>query len=239
MSGFKLFFFFFWSSIIGLAQTSVSPTKADKISIKYYLLHTPWTFQLGGNVVDDDGKPFRDLFKVSKSWNTPPFPAKFAIDKSLEHGWSIELAGAYNNYRKGKVINGAENVASHLFMSIDVQGKYHLNDAFYLKEWFDPYLTHGFGYTYRSISPYNHIATTNLGLGFNFEIREGIKINLQTLAKFALKSPFIKTGANYLQHSLGVSYTFSSMAGAKPFKFGEKRYGLLKRKSPVQKERKR
>lgn len=209
----------------------------EKNKLGYYLSNSEWTVQLGGNVVDDDGKPFKDLFNAPKSWNLPPYPTKIAVDKSLKHGWSTELAIVYNNYKNGKTINGETNKASHLFMSADLQGRYHLNDAFYLKEWFDPYLTHGFGYTFRSIAPYHHVATTNIGFGFNIDIYESFGLNIQTLAKFAIKSPFIKTGANYLQHSLGIIYKIDLIGTKKPFKFGKRRYGFATRKSKFNRER--
>ncbi|MBC7696698.1 MAG: hypothetical protein H7141_14770 [Burkholderiales bacterium] len=67
------------------------------------MLHTPRAIQPSGNVVDDDGKTFRDLFKVTRSWNKPqPFPTKVAIDKSLKHVRNIDLASVYKNYRRGK-----------------------------------------------------------------------------------------------------------------------------------------
>jgi hypothetical protein len=223
--------------IKGFSQTTPSTSKPKKNTVGYYLSHTPWTIQLGGNVVDDDGKPFHDLFNASKSWNTPPYPTKLAIDKSLEHGWSAEFCFVYNNYKTGKIINGIINDASHLFISTDIQGKYHLNNIINIKEWFNPYLSIGIGYTYRKIGPYNNVATANIGVGFDFLIYQGFGINLQSLAKFGIKSPFIKTGSNYLQHSLGVTYTIGQFADKKPFKFGKRRYGFTTRKSKFHTER--
>ena len=230
--------FAFLSCLVkGFSQTTTSTSKSKKTNVGYYLSHTPWTIQLGGNVVDDDGKPFRDLFNASKSWNIPPYPTKLAIEKSLEHGWSAEFSFVCNNYKTGKTINGITNDAPHLFISTDILGKYHLNNIIKIKEWFKPYLAAGIGYTYRKISPYNNVATVNIGVGFDFLIYDGFGINLQSIAKFGIKSPFIKTGANYLQHSLGVTYTVGQFADKKPFKFGKRRYGFTTRKSKFHSER--
>ena len=235
----KLFLLLVFSSFFfkGVSQTIPTSSKSKKTTVGYYLSHTPWTIQLGGNVVDDDGKPFNDLFNASKSWNLPPYPTKLAIDKSLEHGWSAEFCLVYNNYKTGKIINGITNDASHLFMSVDIQGKYHLNNIIKIKEWFSPYASIGIGYTYRNIGPYNNVATANIGLGFDFLIYEGFGLNLQSLAKFGIKSPFIKTGSNYLQHSLGITYTIGQFADKKPFKFGKRRYGFTTRKNKFHTER--
>ena len=65
----KLFLLLVFSCcfIKGVSQTIPTSSKSKKTTVGYYLSHTPWTIQLGGNVVDDDGKRFKDLFNVSKS----------------------------------------------------------------------------------------------------------------------------------------------------------------------------
>ena len=149
--------------------------------------------------------------------------------------WSVEFCLAYNNYKSGKTINNVTNDASHLFMSTDIQGKYYLNNIINIKQWFNPYLSIGIGYMYRNINSYNNVATANIG--FDFLIYEGFDLNLQSLAKSGIKSPYIKTEFNYLEPSLGITYNVVQFADKKPFKFGKRRYGFTIRKNKFHTER--
>ncbi len=175
-------------------------------SFKHFITKTPWIIQLGGNVVDDDGKPFNKVFDVKNTWNVPPFPTKLAIEKELNYNWNLELAFTYNNFKPGKTINNDVYTTAGTFFSVDINGKKILTKLYRI----EPYLFSGFGYTLRTVSKYSNSVTLNAGFGFNIWVVDNVLgINIQGSGKFGLTSPIVKTGANYLQHSLGIIYKFS------------------------------
>lgn len=192
------------------AQKKIHPYLASAYApnqgFKHFMSKTPWIIQLGGNVVDDDGQPFNKAFDVNNSWNVLPFPTKLAIEKECKYNWNIELAFTYNTLKAGKTINNTIYTSEGSFFSADINGKKILTKQFRI----EPYLFSGFGYTMRSVSKYKDIVTLNAGVGFNiWAIDNVLGLNIQSTGKFGLTSPLLKTGSNYLQHSLGIIYKFS------------------------------
>jgi len=182
---------------------------APKQSFKHFITKTPWIIQLGGNVVDDDGKPYKNVFDVKNAWNINALSLKLAIEKELNYNWNIELAINTNAYKSGKIINGNVITSSGNFFSVDLNGKKIITKAYRI----EPYLFSGFGYTMRTVSKYKDVATLNAGFGFNiWAIDNVLGINIQGAGKFGLMSPLLKTGSNYLQHSAGIIYKFSGNA---------------------------
>jgi OOP family OmpA-OmpF porin len=182
------------------------PCFVPKQTFKHFITKTPWIIQLGGNVVDDDGKPFTKVFDVKNSWNVPPYPTKLAIEKEFNYNWNVELAFTYNTLKAGKTINNDIYTSSGTFFSVDINGKKILTKLFRI----EPYLFSGFGYTIRTVSEYKSIVTLNAGFGFNiWAIDNVLGLNIQGSGKFGLSDPILKTGSNYLQHSLGIIYKFS------------------------------
>lgn len=197
-------------------------------------IRSPWIVGLGWNVIDDDGKPFNKLFDASNSWNVVPYPSKVSCEKVLLQGWSVEFAANYNQLKSGKTQNNDVVKSTQSFISADINGKFSFAEFAKNLAFFDPYVLHGYGYTYRGAGKTTSTATANIGLGFNCWVyNDMIGINVQSQAKFAIKSPFIKTSGNYLQHSLGIVYKFEtskSRYGQKPGRAGNK-YKFFKTRS--------
>lgn len=181
------------------------PSYGPRQSFKHFLTKTPWILQVGGNVVDDDGKPFNKVFDAKNSWNIFP-SAKVALEKECRYNWSIELALTYNSLKAGKTINNTVFTNNGAFFAVDLNGKKTLTKLFRI----EPYLFSGFGYTMRTVSRYKSTATLNAGFGFNiWAIDNVLGFNIQGSGKFGLTSPLLKTGSNYLQHSAGLIWKFS------------------------------
>ncbi|MBL7895619.1 MAG: hypothetical protein JNK50_10045 [Bacteroidia bacterium] len=205
-------------AIIGLSLNSNAQFSRWWYQFSAKMRQTPWVVGGGWNVVDDDGRPFKSLFDVNKSWNIPPYPSRLFCQKVLdkEQGWSVELGVAYNRYAGGNRINNNDVIsAGQMYIGVDAAAIYDFNKLYDLnalmfkdQEIFQPYAHMGLGYTYRAHGPYFHTASLNLGLGFNVWVYEGWGIQVQSVSKIALAGPFIKTGANYMQHSIGVAYKF-------------------------------
>ncbi len=184
---------------------------------------TSWIIGLGWNVVDDDGKPFKDLFRFRPSWNILPYPTRLSLDRYIAKGWSAELLFNFNMYKPTKDINNVIISGTYLFFSLDMMGKYDLNQLIETGTWFNPYATFGLGGTVRTIKANPISGTINLGLGFNIWFNEHWGLNFQSLAKFAISPNFIRTSSNYLQHSAGFVYKFD-VEKKKVFQFINPRY---------------
>lgn len=178
----------------------------EKLGFKHFITKTPWRVQLAWTVIDDDGKPFNDLFDVKNSWNFPPYPTRIAVEKECNHNLNVELALSYNNFKTGKIINGDVLTANKPFFSVDVNGKYIVTKKYLM----EPYVLLGIGYTQRSTTKYTSAVNANIGVGATIWVIDNVvAINLQGTGKFGLQGGFPSSGSNYLHHSIGAVYKFS------------------------------
>lgn len=203
-------------------RSSTDKSKAAGGSFKRFLTKTPWTFGLSGHVVDDDGNPFSHLFDVSKAWNFLPYPTRLTIDGYYQSGISFQAEFAYNQYKTGKRINNEYIGSQWTFFSADAHIKYDLNEVFGPTNWFDPYVSGGYGFTLRSSATKPTSFNFNAGLGFNIWIFDNLGLNLQSMAKFSM----VEGTSNYLHHSVGVIYKIEGGHGARPGHLG-KRYKFV------------
>lgn len=212
----------------GLAIAQVKTRSANKSTatgggFKRFITKTPWTFGISGHVVDDDGNPFKKLFNVSQSWKFLPYPSRFTIDGYYQAGFSFQTEFAYNQYKTGKMVNNEIINTNWTFFSTDMYVKYDLNELIGQTNWWDPYVSAGYGFTLRS-NAYGRPTSfnANMGLGSNFWIYENLGFNLQTVAKFSM----VEGTSNYLHHSVGVIYKLEGGRGSRPGKLG-KRYKFV------------
>lgn len=198
--------------------------------LKRFFTKTPWTFGIHGHVVDDDGDPFGNLFNVGRAWNFLSYPSKLTIDGYYRAGFSFQLELAFTQYKNGRVINQKNSETPNKisgaywsrFISTDINVKYDLNELFGPTNWFDPYVSMGYGMTMRTGVTKPTTFTYNTGLGFNIMIFENLGFNVQSMAKFSM----IEGTSNYLHHSVGVIYRIEGGHGRRPGKLG-KRYKFV------------
>jgi len=166
------------------------------------LKESPWLVSAGWNIVEDDGKPYKNFFVLS-SLNYCYYPTRVGVLKNFAAGWSLEAEFNYNKLLAGKDINDNFTTLS-IFLSLDINTKKGLFFMFKKWHWLDPYTIQGLGYTLKAQSA----ATLNIGGGvfiwFSPYKRFGMEI--QSEAKFGLKSPLYKNNANYLHHSISFIY---------------------------------
>ncbi len=231
---FLLIILFFAATSQVNAQSKKEDFKRFLHNTKLNLSKTPWVVGLGGNVIDDDGKPFKDVFDTKKTWLVRPYPTKVTCEKILLRSWSTEFAFSYNYIKNGKIINGDLRTYTGNYFCFDLAMKYNFNHFFQEQNWLDAYMMHGFGYTLRDAPKYKNVVTTNLAFGATVWVYSSILgINVQTMAKFGLTSPLFKTGANYLQHSAGIVFKFGGLnGGLKAGKVGA-RYKFFKNRKPL------
>ncbi len=210
----------------GLAQkrAKVKNKSESRTSTSNFKEKSSWIFGLGWNIVDDNGSPFKKLFDVSNAWSMRWYPAQITAEVIGKKGWTFGGSFSYDKYKSGKTINSQVISGSFLFFAFDGFAKYHLKEKIKMNPRFDPYFPMGLGYTLRFISPYNSTATFNLGFGINYWLGKNVGINIQSVAKFGLRSPIIKTGSNYLQHSFGFVFVLDRSV--------KKRYSFVKPRYP-------
>ncbi len=192
---------------------------------------SPWIVGPGWNIVDDNGNAWRKIFAAKSSWHLPPFPSSIYLEKMYTKGWSFVFAFNANRYKAGKLVNSdIPSTANYMLLAFDLNAKFDFNELYDFNKLIDPnikyfdyYGTFGFGYTNRSAPRVHSAVTLNLGFGANVWIYEGWGINLQSMSKFGLASPFFRTPKNYLQYSFGVVYKWMPKGAnqAKRYKFNK------------------
>jgi OOP family OmpA-OmpF porin len=187
----------------------------------------PWIFGLGVNVVDDDGKPFDQVFNASDSWHIPPYPSRLSVAKYVMPGLTVGGNLNFNMYKADKIVNSRVNPSKGIFLSADLEAQYHFNTHFRQNKWFDPFVGAGFGYTFRD--PLNaHSFSGNPALGMNFWFTPQWGVQLRSTAKFAFSAD---RSLNYVQHSASVLFRLGTEKDNNK-EFHKRKHFLKKASSP-------
>ena len=173
--------------------------------------NNPWVVGFGINTVDvrtlsdDFGDNLDDLVGTEEwSGNTLPSISRISVEKYLNKGFTLQLAGSLNKLSSIHV----EDDADALYYAIDAIVKYDLNHLFGQTGWFDPYV--GLGGAYQSIDHTSGVYDgKNDGmlvgtLGFNTWFNDNLGLNFQT----GYKHKFEASGYDVFQHSVGLVVKF-------------------------------
>ena len=183
----------------------------NKFSFSQY---NPWVdysnnnliFTLGYNIVDDDGRPFSNLFNFSETLNYTTFPNRLGLEKSIANVVYLKGILQYNQYKPGTLINNRVNQQMAHFFAVDFFGNYKINSALNLPFWFDPFVGLGLGYTLRLNNENTHAFMLGFSGGTNIWLSDNFAIQIESLAKFSIPKNFPRNNANYLQHSISLAY---------------------------------
>ena len=190
-----------------LATTPIYSQDSLQLTSKDSIVKSSWVLGLGFNIVDDTATPFGDTFlDIKDTWNAVPYPSRISIGRFFKNGLGIEALGTYNEYKIGKIIDGAINTAPRDYYAIDGKISYDLNKLIGETNWFDPYIHVGAGYS--SIGKVGR-ATANTGFGFNTWFSDKWGANFNTMGKWGIKEGSTKQ----IQHSAGVVYRFGIEKG--------------------------
>lgn len=207
-------------------ETTSRTTKSKGKTIKRKGANDYWMIGIGGNVVDDDGNPYKKLFNAGPRWNLRPYPTRISLEKSLQHTFSIESVFNFNQYKPSKIINN-EVGKSGLFLSLDVNLKNDFNQMLKTEGWFNPYVVYGLGGTFRTVRSLPIGGNLNIGFGFNLWLTKSVGVNFQSVAKYGVSTRFPKSSSNYLQHSTGIVIKIQK---GKP-SFYKRRYKWINRRN--------
>ncbi|MCF2874536.1 MULTISPECIES: OmpA family protein [unclassified Tenacibaculum] len=166
----------------------------------------PWAVGFGVNAVDvriptKFGDYAKDYIGTS-DWNVLPSISRITVDRYLNDGFTLQLAGSLN---KIETVN-SENDTDELYWAIDANVKYDLNNLFGDTSWFDPYVYLGGGYTngVNAAGAEGSEGMLNAGLGFNTWFNENLGLNFQSGAK----KEFAGKVQDHFQHSVGLVFKF-------------------------------
>ncbi len=161
----------------------------------------PWVVGFGVNAVDfripeKFGDYAKDYIGTS-DWNILPSVSRISVDRYLNDGFSLQLAGSLDKIETFR----AENDMDELYWAIDANVKYDLNNLFGDTAWFDPYVYLGGGYA--KLGDLGE-GTLNAGVGFNTWFNENLGLNFQSGAK----KEFADKVQDHFQHSIGLVFKF-------------------------------
>jgi outer membrane protein OmpA-like peptidoglycan-associated protein len=163
--------------------------------------NNPWVVGFGINAVDfnttSDFKTQFEDFTDIKDWNTIPSISRISVDKYLEKGFTLQIAGALNKIETLMV----EGDSDFLYYAFDANVKYDLNTLVGETAWFDPYVFIGGGYV--AVDDQGE-GMFNVGLGFNTWFNDKLGLNFQT----GVKKGFSQNVATHVQHSVGLVIKF-------------------------------
>ncbi|OSY88719.1 cell envelope biogenesis protein OmpA [Tenacibaculum holothuriorum] len=161
----------------------------------------PWVVGFGVNAVDfriptKFGDYAKDYIGTS-DWNVLPSISRVTVDKYLNDGFTLQLAGSLNKIETFRT----EDDMDELYWAIDANVKYDLNNLFGDTAWFDPYVYLGGGYANLGD---NGEGTLNAGVGFNTWFNDNLGLNFQTGGK----KEFADKVQDHFQHSIGLVFKF-------------------------------
>ena len=166
--------------------------------------NNPWVVGFGLNSVDIQGAKFGEMnfFKDAlgpKDLNILPSISRISVDRYLEKGFTLQLAGTLNKV----TFFAEEDDSNYILFSAGALVKYDLNHLFGETGWFDPYVGIGGDYVNSGRTDESELMATG-ALGFNVWFNENLGLNFQ----HGWKKGFGDNVANHFQATAGVVIKF-------------------------------
>ena len=164
----------------------------------------PWKIVLGANAVDlypvgEDaprGDYFDEFFNAEDHWNMLPSLSSLSVSRYIDSGFTFTAAGTINEISK----IGDSSADDLSYYGLDGTVSYSFKNLI-KKDWLDPYLGVGGGYTWVDDIG---AGTINGTLGINFWLSENVGITAQSSYKHAFEDYL----PSHFQHSLGLAIKF-------------------------------
>mgnify|MGYP000306625859 CR=1 FL=1 len=161
----------------------------------------PWVVGFGVNTVDfynsdSFGTQIKDLLG-NRDWNVLPSISRINVEKYLDKGFTVQLAGSLNRIETMIDLNDSDAV----YWSLGAAAKYDLNELIGETSWFDPYVYLGGDYVSVDDSGEGML---NGGVGFNAWFNDNLGLNFQT----GTKKGFSDNVKSHYQSSLGLVFKF-------------------------------
>jgi len=203
---------FFFGTYAFYAQEEIQSTQQEQLLLeqqeelqltaKDSMVVSSWMVGLGWNFVNDSGDRLNNITKIKDYYNSVAFPSRISIGRYFKSGIGLEAIASYNNYKKGKIIDGVVNPEDKDYFGFDTRFSYDLNKIVGQTGWFDPYVGVGVGYTYAndlSRGTYNGV------IGFRTWFSDRWGLDFSSSGKWS----FGNEASNHIQHAVGVVYQFN------------------------------
>jgi outer membrane protein OmpA-like peptidoglycan-associated protein len=166
--------------------------------------NNPWAISIGVNTVDmfgssDFGDQFDDLLG-SSDWNILPSISRIAVDKYLENGFTIQVAGSVNKITTYLTKDDEDA----LYWSLGANVKYDLNKLFGETGWFDPFVFLGANYTSIDRNDGQSELMAQAGLGFNVWFNDNIGLTFTSGSNIG----FAENMRSHFQNTAGLTFKF-------------------------------
>lgn len=176
----------------------------------------PWAITVGTNAVDffptnhpsiisangNSAGWFDEFTNAKDHYNFAGSPiSNVHVGKYIGDGFSFGGAVSFNQIDQ----IGEMSVPQKIYIGLDMDIRYDLNNAFGDTKWFDPYATFGGGYTFIDK---DGAGTLNGGLGANFWLAENLGINVSTTYKHTFDDTYLLP---HFQHKLGLIFKFGGV----------------------------
>ncbi len=179
--------------------------------------NNPWAITLGTNAVDfyptnhssittasgDSTGWFDEFGNANDHYNFSSSPlSRVHVGKYIGDGFSLGGALSFNNIDQV----GINSIDDQIYIGLDMDIRYALNNVFGKSKWFDPYVSIGGGYTFQDDN--DGAGTLNGGLGVNLWFNETFGLNVQSNYKHSFDDNRILP---HFQHALGVVFKFGGV----------------------------
>lgn len=176
--------------------------------------NNPWALTVGTNAVDffptnhpsmisangNDNAWLDEFSNADDHYNMSASPiSRIHVGKYISDGFTLGGAVSFNTIDKV----GEMSIDDELYIGLDMDIKYDLNNAFGDTKWFDPYVSFGGGYTFMGDN--DGAGTLNGGLGANVWLTDNFGLNAQTNYKHSFDDSRILP---HFQHALGIIMKF-------------------------------
>ncbi|MFD2915247.1 OmpA family protein [Psychroserpens luteus] len=164
----------------------------------------PWKIVLGANAVDlypvgEDaprGEYFDEFFNAEDHWNMLPSLSSLSVSRYIDSGFTFTAAGSINEISK----IGDSSADDLSYYGLDGAVSYSFQNLI-KKDWLDPYLGAGGGYTW--IDDIG-AGTLNGTFGINFWFSENVGLTAQTSYKHSFEDYL----PSHWQHTVGLAIKF-------------------------------
>ncbi len=176
----------------------------------------PWAITIGTNAVDffptnypgmldsqGNNTVWLQEFANSRDhYNFSSSPVSYVrVGRYIGDGFSLGGNLSFNQIDQ----IGENSITEEIYVGLDMDIRYDLNNAFGDTKWFDPYASFGGGYT---LYGENGAGTLNGGLGANIWFSETFGLNIQSNYKHTFDDTYLTP---HFQHNLGLVFKFGGV----------------------------
>lgn len=190
--------------------TFILIVSSSLVSAQYYVRKNPteWMLSVNWSFTQDAGLGLQRAFDFSNTFNYEFFPTQLTFTKNIRKAWSWEIMGTYNQLYNNNIINCfTDNGGLLAALDASIQYSFAKHDLRRKKlARLEPFLSAGFGVTYRDMLSVPNTPTVAAVAGLNWFFTEILGIQFRVISKYGITSELWSTEANYMNYNVGLVY---------------------------------